>query len=144
MKKLTLEIGFQERGNPLEAELESYPAHHYPDESDEDIPLNLYREAAIRFDEKLFAVATAVKEYKGNKEFAFDCVLAAFGGRYWELTRCSGQVELARKWHCTRANVSSLIKKFQGPRFLNLPPGDGQRGLEGCKHMSESNQKQLK
>ena len=144
MKKLTLAISFQERGNPLEAELESYPDHHYPDESDDDIPLNLYREAALRFDEKFFAIATAFKEYKGNKEFAFDCILAAFGGRYWSATGCRSQSELAQKWGCTKANVSNLVKKLQGKRFLNIPPAPGQRSLEGCQHMSQSSKKQLK
>lgn len=119
-----------DRGNPLTAELEQADP-------------NLYREASARMLDFIFDALRVVKSYKGNESFASDCLCAALGGRGWAIIGVRDQDELARKWGCTKQNVSKLIKKMQSPAMLNLPPMPGQRSLNGCANMSRQRKAQL-
>ena len=118
-----------DRSNPLTAELE------------EAIPPNIYREvASISFD-FFKSCARTIKEFKGDRAFAFDCWLLAMG--WYPILGVRDQVALAAKWGCSKANVTKLVKKFQGPGFLNLPPMPGQRSISGCDTMRTKRKTQL-
>ncbi len=130
-----------DRGNPLTSELED---DGQSDEAElQEIHPNIYRQCAIIFTDRIFSIACCVMSYKGNKQFAFECVLAAQGGRFWSVLGVKDQDALADRWGCTKANVSKLVKKFQGPGYLNMPPMPGQRTLAGCANMKASRKKQL-
>jgi len=123
--------GFNEpdRGNPLTAELERSAPNHY-------------REAATDALDFFKNCARTIKEFRGDRGFAFDCWLLALG--WYEVLGVRDQATLAAKWSCKKANVSKLVKKFQGPGFLNLPPMPGQRSIQGCANMSTKRKGQLK
>lgn len=122
-----------DRGNPLAAELEAEP--------------NNYREAASRALDFFKDSARIIKDYRGCREFAFDCWLLAMG--WHETAGVETQEELALRYKksdgspMTKANVSKMVKKFQSVGFLNLPPAIGQRKLTSCKNMSEKRKQQL-
>ena len=122
-----------DRGNPLTAELETEP--------------NSYREAAICALDFFKDAARIIRDYRGQREFAFDCWLMAMG--WHELTGVETQEELALRYKksngdpMTKANVSKMVKKFQSSGFLNLPPAIGQRKLSSCKNMSDKRKQQL-
>lgn len=119
-----------DRGNPLAAILE------------DETPVNEYREVASRALDFFMNCARIIKEYKGDRGFAFDCWLLAMG--WYPILGVPDQTALAAKWRCKKANVSKLVKKIQGEGFLNLPPAPGQRSLAGCQTMKQSRKEQLK
>ena len=122
-----------DRGNPLTAELED--------------DVNCYREAAMTALDFFKNCARLVKEYKGDRGFAFDCWLKAMG--WHEILGVETQEALANRHKkpngdpMTKASVSKLIKQFQKPAFLNLPPVIGQRNLISCKIMRASRKAQI-
>ena len=119
-----------DRGNPLAAII------------DDQTPVNIFREVASRAHDFFMNGARIVKEYKGDRGFAFDCWMLALG--WYPILGVRDQTELAAKWRCKKANVSKLVKKIQSDGFLNLPPAPGQRSLAGCKTMKQSRKEQLK
>lgn len=120
-------------GNPLTAELEESPF------AEDDGPPNIYREAAEKANDFYKNCARAIKEFKGDRAFAFDVWLLTMG--WYQILGVRDQVELAAKWGCDKANVSKLVKKFQA--ILGLPPMPGQRSLEGCNRMRAVRKSQL-
>jgi len=123
-----------DRGNPLTAELD-------------EVAVNHYREAAAAALDFFKDCARIVKEYRGDRGFAYDCWLMAMG---WDsILGVKTQDALAKRHKkadgnpMTKASVSKLVKKFQGPAFLNLPPTNGQRKLTACQTMRQSRKQQL-
>lgn len=119
-----------DRENPLSAIVE---------ETDD---LNHYREVAGRALDFFRNAAVIIKEYKGDRAFAFDCWLLAMG--WYEILGVRDQTALAAKWSCEKANVSKLVKRLQGPGYLNLPPGPGQRDLNACNKFRKIRKEQCK
>lgn len=93
-----------------------------------------YREAAKRATEFFRSWAMAVKGFKGQRAFAFDCGLLALG--WFDILGCATQVELANRWKCEKENVRKLVSHIQN--LTGAPPTANQRGQDGKNAMRES------
>ena len=104
---------------------------------------NLCRETALRGYDFMKSVAFTINGVRGKrgKLFAWDCYLLMMG--FSEVNDIESASDLARKWKCTKAHVTNMVKTFQSPAFLNLPPMPGQRSLSGCSNMTASRKEQL-
>jgi hypothetical protein len=107
---------------------------------DSENPRNEYREAAERAYDFFRCWAMVVKEFKGQRAFAFDCGLLALG--WTEILGCDSQVELAARWKCEREMVRKLVNRIQ--RMTGAPPLSSQRSESGKNKMWKARRKQLK
>ena len=85
-------------------------------------------------------VLLACNNFSGNGHLGVRCAMAAHG--MWSALSERDQVEIANFFGCVRANVNKLVKLIQ--KRLGLPPALGQRGIDGCKNMSQARNGQLK
>lgn len=82
----------------------------------------------------------AVKSYKGPRAFALDCACLALGWR--DILGCQTQIELAKKWKCTKANVEKCVGNIQ--EQCGIPETVEQRDEAARRRMSQRRKKQLK
>ncbi len=101
---------------------------------------NAYREASEHYLDFMKRWAMAVKSFKGKPGLALDCGLLALG--FTDILGCQTQVQLARRWTCTKENVRKLVNHIQ--KLTGAPPTPGQRSEEGRKNMSEKRKGQLR
>lgn len=113
---------------------------------EEDAEHAAYRRAAQVWLHHQERVYNGVLRYRGsrkfgcNKLFALECAIAAHG--LWHLLSPARTMDdLARKWNCTKAHVSKLVKQFQ--KKNRLPPAPGQRTTQACENMRQARMKQL-
>lgn len=108
---------------------------------EDDAARRLYREAALRAQNHYRNLFVNIQEYQGERgrEFALECAIAAQG--WWELLPVKNFVQLAARWHCTKANVEKLVGELQ--RETGLPPTLSQRDPAGCANMARRRKEQL-
>lgn len=99
-----------------------------------------YREAVVmaqRFYKQVFAW---IKSFRGQRGFAVD--IAMYGLGWDELLDAHSQVELARKWKCTKANVEKALGQFQ--EMCGVPERGDQRDARGRLNMTRARIRQLR
>ena len=80
----------------------------------------------------------AVKSYKGPRAFALDCACLALGWK--DILGCNTQIELAKKWKVTKANVEKCVGNIQ--ELCGIPETVEQRD-EAARRMSVKRKGQL-
>lgn len=113
------------------------------DAIDDPVPVNVYREAALRYMDHMQNCARIIKEYRGDPVFVCECWWLAMGWLQFLDKDRQTQTGLAAHYKhkngrpMTKANVNKLVKKFQS--FLTLP---GERSEISRQRMSQSRKKQ--
>ncbi len=81
----------------------------------------------------------AIKSYKGPRAFAMDCACLALGWK--DILGCQTQIELAKKWKCTKANVEKCVGHIQ--QICGIPETVEQRDEAARGKMSRARKGQL-
>lgn len=119
-----------DQGNPIAAELTEAT----------DEKRNAYREAARRAQDFYRTGFAVVKEFRGDRGFAFDCFLLALN--WLDILGVDSQVKLADKWGCSKENVRKLVDDIQNK--CGIPTTPSQRSAKGRAKMSARRKSQLK
>lgn len=82
----------------------------------------------------------AIKSYKGPRAFAMDCACLALGWK--DILGCQTQIDLAKKWKCTKQNVEKCVGHIQ--QACGIPETLEQRDESARVKMSRARKGQLK
>lgn len=96
--------------------------------------------AAVKAQRFYRALMLAVKAYRGPRAFALDCACLALGWK--DILGCQTQIELAKKWKCTKANVEKCVGNIQ--KQCGIPETVEQRDEAARRKMSWRRKGQLK
>ena len=126
----------EERGHDIEDELND-PALSLEERDERESAAHWAAAIELKNRKELF---TAVCGYKADRVFALECAIAAHG--FLDVLGVKDMTELARRWNCTKYNVTKLVGIIQ--RKANLPPASFQRDADSRRAMKESRNGQLK